>query len=234
MTMYAEIDNLLDKGEGMQAYEMVKKLLREDKDDVELLWRLAMACHVYGSSLGKKEENKKKELILEGRDAGAAAYKSNEKDFNVVMWAAVLSGEASDYLGTKDRIQEGHKFKEYLDKALTMKPTEYSLLHMRGRFAYTVANLGWLERKAASALFGAPPTATIDEALRDFEETDRLKPQWIENLLFLSRCYIAKGNKAGALKCLKTADGLEAADEGERDLQIEARKLLAKHSNLYK
>jgi hypothetical protein len=51
-----------------------------------------------------------------------------------------------------------------------MNPQEYSLLHMRGRFSYSVANLSWFERKAASALFATPPTATIDEALADFLE----------------------------------------------------------------
>uniref|UniRef100_A0A1I7YRC2 TPR_REGION domain-containing protein n=1 Tax=Steinernema glaseri TaxID=37863 RepID=A0A1I7YRC2_9BILA len=231
MSNFPELDKLLEEGEGQQAYELAKKLLKEDKDNAELLWRLARACHYYASSLGKKDVAKKKELLTEGRDAGAAAYKINDKSFNVLKWAAVLSGEMSDFVGTKERIQEGYKFKEYLDKAIAINPDDNSLLHMRGRFSYSVANLSWLERKAAAAFFAEPPTATIDEALRDFEESERLKPnQWMENLYYLAKCYLAKGNKESAVKYLKIADGLEACDDGERDMQAEVRKLLEKNS----
>ncbi|TKR86930.1 hypothetical protein L596_011425 [Steinernema carpocapsae] len=231
MTAFAEVDSLLEKGEGKEAYNLAKKLMKDDKNNVELLWRFAKACHQYGSSMGKKDEGKKKELYLEGRDAGAAAYQLDDKNFNVLKWAAVLSGESSDFVGTKERIQEGYKFKEYLDKALAIEPTEHTLLHMRGRFAYSVANLSWLERKVASTLFAEPPTATIDEALRDFEESERVHPnQWLENLLYLARCYIAKNNKESAVKYLKIAEGLEACDDGERETQQEVKKLLQKYS----
>lgn len=57
---------------------------------------------------------------------------------------------------------------KYLDKAIAMQPTERTLLHMRGRFAFSVANLSWLERKAAAAFFTAVPQATVDDALEDF------------------------------------------------------------------
>jgi len=49
-----------------------------------------------------------------------------------------------------------------------MEPNEYSLLHMRGRFAFSVASLSWLERKAAAAFFAEPPSATFEEAIADF------------------------------------------------------------------
>uniref|UniRef100_A0A1I7Y447 TPR_REGION domain-containing protein n=1 Tax=Steinernema glaseri TaxID=37863 RepID=A0A1I7Y447_9BILA len=231
MIITTKIDDLLEAGDSQEAYDLLKESLQQDKDNFELLWRLAKACHMVASSLGKKLESKKKELILEGRDAGLAAYKISNTNFDVLMWLAVLSGELSDYLGTKERIQEGHKFKEYLDEALAMKPADYALLHMRGRFSYSVANLSWLERKAATAFFRAePPTATIDEALRDFEESDRLKPEWMENLYYLARCYLDKGNKECAVKYLKIAEGLEACDDGERDMQAEVRKLIQKNS----
>lgn len=49
-----------------------------------------------------------------------------------------------------------------------MNPNEYSLLHMRGRFSFSVSNLSWIERKAAATFFATPPTATVDDALADF------------------------------------------------------------------
>jgi len=36
---------------------------------------------------------------------------------------------------------------------------------MRGRFAFSVASLTWLERKAAAAFYSKPPEATFEEAI---------------------------------------------------------------------
>ncbi|KAK0413804.1 hypothetical protein QR680_007002 [Steinernema hermaphroditum] len=231
MSIYETIDQLFEDQKVEEAYDIVKKALTEDKENVELLWRYAAACYKCGSKLNKKEEAKKKTLYLEGREASVAAYRLNDSHFKVLKWAAIVSGELSDMLGMKERIEEGYKFKEYLDKALAIDYNESSLFHMRGRFAFSVANLSWLERKAAAAFFAEPPTATIDEALKDFEECEKLEDgAWLENNLYLAKCYLQKGNKDSGIKYLKLAVEMEADDDGERDLQAEAKKLLEKNS----
>lgn len=145
----------------------------------------------------------------------------------VLKWAAVLSGSITDHLGTKEKIQEGYKFKEYLNKALAINPEEYSLLHMRGRYSFAVANLSWFERKAASTFFATPPEATIDEALEDFLQSEKLNTaKWIENLLYLARCYISKGNKIEAKKHLQTASKIKPTDDADRECLKEVEKLL--------
>ncbi|KAK0413805.1 hypothetical protein QR680_007002 [Steinernema hermaphroditum] len=216
MSIYETIDQLFEDQKVEEAYDIVKKALTEDKENVELLWRYAAACYKCGSKLNKKEEAKKKTLYLEGREASVAAYRLNDSHFKVLKWAAIVSG---------------YKFKEYLDKALAIDYNESSLFHMRGRFAFSVANLSWLERKAAAAFFAEPPTATIDEALKDFEECEKLEDgAWLENNLYLAKCYLQKGNKDSGIKYLKLAVEMEADDDGERDLQAEAKKLLEKNS----
>lgn len=90
---------------------------------------------------------------------------------------------------------------------------------MRGRFSYNVANLSWLERKAASAFFATPPTATIDDALKDFLEVEKVRPNaWIENLLYVARCYISKGDKANIVKYLKLAAAIEPQDDADQEV----------------
>jgi hypothetical protein len=66
-------------------------------------------------------------------------------------------------------------FQDFLDRALAMEAKESSLLHMRGRFAFSVASLSWMERKLAATFFATPPTATFDEAIADFLEV-RMRP----------------------------------------------------------
>ena len=101
---------------------------------------------------------------------------------------------------------------------------------MRGRFSYSVASLSWIERKAASAFFATPPSATYDDALADFLETEKLRPnQWIENLLYVARCYIAKNEKANAVKYLKQAIVIESQDDADDEALDEVKQLLAKY-----
>jgi len=98
---------------------------------------------------------------------------------------------------------------------------------VRGRFSYSVANLSWLERKAAAAFFATPPSATIDDALVDFLEVEKLRHGlWIDNLLYVGRCYVMKGNKPEAAKYLKQASMVEPVDDSDREALVEVKKLL--------
>lgn len=117
---------------------------------------------------------------------------------------------------------------------------------MRGRFSYSVASLSWFERKAAAALFSAPPEATYDDAIRvkilgffpnfswifsiffqDFAAVEKIQPMWLENLLFLAKAYLAKGNKAAAVARLEKA--VKGGNDEDSEPMQEARELLKKH-----
>jgi tetratricopeptide (TPR) repeat protein len=230
--MFEAIDEFLKEGHGKEAYEALKKICDKDanqKNNVEVLWRQARACHQMASGLESKNP-RKKELIVEGQKYGVSAAKLDEKNFSALKWAAVLTGALTDHLGMKEKIQEGYTFKSLLDKALAMEPNEYSLLHMRGRFSYSVANLSWFERKAASAFFATPPTATFDDAIKDFLEVEKLKPnEWIENLLYLAKSYIGKNDKDKARQYLKAAEVIEPADDADREALHEVKALLQKY-----
>ncbi|KAL6744227.1 hypothetical protein Aduo_017184 [Ancylostoma duodenale] len=165
---------------------------------------------------------------LKGKRFALEGHETNPDDFMALKWAAIMTGQSTDYLGTKEKIEEGGKFKELLDKALARDHKEFSLLHMRGRYSYSVANLSWIERKAASVFYATPPTATMDEALEDFLAAYEEKPEWIENLIYIARIYLANGDKENAKKFFSKVIALTPTDEEERDRVREANKSLAK------
>lgn len=144
-------------------------MLSADPNNVEVLWRFACACHGVGQKF-EQRSHKRHSLIKEGHEQALVAYNIDGDNFNVIKWTAGLTGALTDFLGVKERIQQGYNFKEYLDKGLAIDPQEFSLLYMRGRFSFSVAHLSWIERKAAAAFYATPPTATVDEALIDFLE----------------------------------------------------------------
>uniref|UniRef100_F1L5N9 Regulator of microtubule dynamics protein 1 n=2 Tax=Ascaris TaxID=6251 RepID=F1L5N9_ASCSU len=234
LVSFARVDDLLEKSNEQQnAYDELKKMYDSDdslKVNTELLWRLARACHALANTVDQKNPTKKA-ILIEGREYATEAYKLDENNFNVLKWVAVLTGSLTDYLGTQAKIEQGHLFKKYLDKAIAMQPTERTLLHMRGRFAFSVANLSWLERKAAAAFFTAVPQATVDDALEDFLAAEELEPgSWLENLYYLVQCFLAKKDKESAVKYMKIAEQVIPKDDADRQMMSEIKTLLVKYS----
>jgi hypothetical protein len=69
-----------------------------------------------------------------------------------------------------------------------------------------VANLSWIERKLASALFAELPTATYPEAVEHCLKAESLSlTPWKENRLLLAKCDISQGNYADAVFWLDLA-----------------------------
>uniref|UniRef100_A0A914VZE6 Tetratricopeptide repeat protein n=1 Tax=Plectus sambesii TaxID=2011161 RepID=A0A914VZE6_9BILA len=116
----------------------------------------------------------------------------------------------------------------YVDRALEIRPDDNIVLHMRGRWSFSVAQLSWIERKVAATLFASPPNATVEDALADFLEAERVKPgEWIENLVYVAKCYLALNDQTSAMPYLRTAlSGLEVTDPGDQAALEEARLLM--------
>uniref|UniRef100_A0A8R1TWI4 Regulator of microtubule dynamics protein 1 n=2 Tax=Onchocerca TaxID=6281 RepID=A0A8R1TWI4_ONCVO len=230
MTDFERIDKVIDDNPKL-AYEQLKEIYdnnEEMKTNIDLLWRLGKACFLWANTL-QKRDSKKKLLIFEGRTYATAAYAFDENNGEALRWAAILIGSATNFLGPKEKIEQGKIFKAYLDRAIKMQSTEYSLLHSRGRFSYEVANLSWIEKRLCNALFSQVPDSSIDEALNDFLEAEKYSPNvWPENLLYIARCYVVMKNKKLAKKYLEKVEMVERLDEAELEALIEVRTAVSK------
>ncbi|KAL7076671.1 hypothetical protein ACQ4LE_003753 [Meloidogyne hapla] len=225
------IDQLNDENKHQQIYEHLAKV--DDTNihsDPEILWRFARSCYFLSFPLDNKDP-KKKQLLDEGYLYAEKAYQLKNEDFEVIKCFAAVTGARTDFLGTKEKIEQGNLFKELLDKALAMNAEEYTLLHMRGRFAFSVASLTWLERKAATAFYSKPPEATFDEAIDDFLAVLALQPDWLDNLFYLGKTYLIKKDKETAIKYLQRAVDSYQQNENEQEpsMVTEAKALLKKH-----
>lgn len=138
----------------------------------------------------------------------------NPKSSDIHKWYGILIGSRGDFQSTKDRIADGHTFKKHIDIAIELNPSDASLHHLLGRFAFEVAGLKWYERKAAAALFGEPPTATYQDALLHFLKADDLsKKDWKENLMLIGKCFIANGDYKDAITWLTKARNVKSKDD---------------------
>lgn len=72
---------------------------------------------------------------------------------NLYKWYAILTGCYSQLLPTKEKISSAYRYKEYVEKALELEPSDGLLHHLLGRFKYEVSELSWLERKVPFELY---------------------------------------------------------------------------------
>ncbi|NXW20484.1 RMD2 protein, partial [Circaetus pectoralis] len=192
-----QVDNL-HKGSEDDKKEGFRLLLEKDdkyENCVDFLWRLARAYGDLFEMTTDAEEKRK--------------YFSTPRNFQSNKWEhlfAIMCGYMSQFESVQNKIRNGYLFKEHLDKAIELKPQDPFLYYLNGRWCYSVAQLSWIEKKVAAALFGTPPTSTVEEALQNFLKAEEMHPGYSKcNYVYLAKCYKDLGQKNNALKYCDSA-----------------------------
>ncbi|NXT65034.1 RMD2 protein, partial [Chaetops frenatus] len=192
-----QVDNL-HKGSEDDKKEGFRLLLEKDdkyENCVDFLWRLARAYGDLFEMTTDAEEKRK--------------YFSNIRNLQTNKWEhlfAIMCGYMSQFESVQNKIRNGYLFKEHLDKAIELKPQDPLLYYLNGRWCYSVAQLSWIEKKVAAALFGTPPTSTVEEALQNFLKAEEMHPGYSKcNYVYLAKCYKDLGQKNNALKYCDSA-----------------------------
>ncbi|NWX46657.1 RMD2 protein, partial [Steatornis caripensis] len=188
-----QVDSL-HKGSEDDKKESFRLLLEKDdkyQNCVDFLWRLARAYGDLFEMTTDAEEKRKYYVCV---------------FFFSPLRFAIMCGYMSQFESVQNKIRNGYLFKEHLDKAIELKPQDPFLYYLNGRWCYSVAQLSWIEKKVAAALFGTPPTSTVEEALQNFLKAEEMRPGYSKyNYVYLAKCYKDLGQKNNALKYCDSA-----------------------------
>ncbi|XP_026701673.1 regulator of microtubule dynamics protein 2 isoform X2 [Athene cunicularia] len=201
-----QVDNL-HKGSEDDKKEGFRLLLeKNDKYEncVDFLWRLARA---YGDLFEMTTDaEEKRNYVTDGKIKAEKAVQLDARSAESHQWFAIMCGYMSQFESVQNKIRNGYLFKEHLDKAIELKPQDPFLYYLHGRWCYSVAQLSWIEKKVAAALFGTPPTSTVEEALQNFLKAEEMRPGYSKcNYVYLAKCYKDLGQKNNALKYCDSA-----------------------------
>ncbi|XP_025896890.1 regulator of microtubule dynamics protein 3 [Nothoprocta perdicaria] len=212
-----------EKREGFQLL-LNNKLVYADQKD--FLWRLARAysdmCEI------TEDAEEKKSYASDGKQEIEAALQKWDQSAEYHQWYAVLCGQLAEHESIQKRIQVGYVFKEHIDKAISLKPDDPKSYYLLGRWCYQVSHLGWLEKKTAAALFEAPPTATVQDALENFLRVEELSPGFSKaGRVYIAKCYRDLGNNSAALLWMNRASELpvNTKEDAESKKELEEMQL---------
>ncbi|XP_066582827.1 regulator of microtubule dynamics protein 1-like [Prorops nasuta] len=222
-TLITRADALFDLDQYQQIYDLLKDY--KDSKDVEILWRISRALYKMSQTKNSAEA---KQLIEEAFNLLTEALEIQENHYAVHKWMSVILDSKSGFEGIKERIKQLYNVKQHMIRAMELNPTDATILYMIGNWAYQVSDLAWYQRKLVSTIFAEPPTSSFKEALKYFEEAEKLDPFFYsQNLLMLGKTYLKLNDKENAKKYLKLASEYPAKNDDDHKAKKESLKLLA-------
>jgi len=204
----------------------------DGKNNVEILWRMSRGAYKAAAKAELAGDSKQqKKLLLEAEEWAKKAIEADEKHPEGHAWYAFVNGKLSDLVGVKERIQKGKLVQMHLEEAIKLKPTDSGLYYTYGRWCMEVAKLSWMERKLAETLFDTPPEASYDDAVKQFKEAEKLKPNWKANHFFMGKAYLALKDNKEAIKCFDTAAKCESQDEEDQCVEKDCLAMQTKYAS---
>jgi len=165
------VDSLLEESAFAEITKILKEALKVHPENVDLLWRLSRSLY---QEAGESTDRTEQESLY------TEALESSKKVIQIAdhwagyKWSGIITAALNDFKSSKDKIAAAYDIKEFFtnaDKRLTNDPTIKFAL---GKWCYSIASIGWIERNAAAILFATPPQSSYEEALTYFLQAETI------------------------------------------------------------
>lgn len=193
-------------------------------------WRRARALHDVATAESDMPAADRKAMLeraLAEADgalaAASAAGKTEGTELGAAWrWRGTILSALTSHMDTKGSIAASTKIRDAWVRAVQLDELDASAMHLLGRWFCKMASLSWLERTAASVLFGTPPPATYEEALTWFEKAEEAQPGfWLANRVRLADTLLLLGRTAeaeawaGRAACMEVVTADDVASRAE-------------------
>ncbi|CAI5738487.1 unnamed protein product [Peronospora destructor] len=218
-------DNTFDRRELLA---MLKEMHASEPEDIGVIWRLTRAAYDV-ANLKATSEDEEKELTYYARDIIQKGLDLTEDVAAVHNWYGIILSSIGDYEGSKVSIANSSVIKSHWEKAVELNPHNPTTYYLLGRWCIAIADLSWLERKAAAVLFGTPPESSYDEALNFLHKSEELAPDsWKKRSLLIAQVYQKKKDYMKAKEWVQKAWAIPISSEEDEIAHEEAQTLLTK------
>ncbi len=222
----ARADSLYDRYEEEQALDAYNRILERDPDHYRALWRASFLYSRVGNRKEKEEDQHK--YFNRGIELAERALKVDSADARSNFVMAVAMGRKALISGARDRVAASREIKKYADRALRYDSTHAGAWHVLGRWHFKVANLSWIERMAANALFGGiPGDATNPQAAEAIRKAIGYNDEYVLYYHDLAMVYEEMGQEQKAREACRAALEKEMLTPDDPRLKKECRQWIS-------
>ena len=225
--LIAEGDNFSEKTfENQKALDKYNEALSLSPNDYEILWRLSRTYVDIGEHLPNNtdaEKDKQLEFYEKSVDFAQNAIAANPNGAMGYTRKAIANGRIALFKGPFKAPGLVKQTKADCEKAISLNPLEATAYYVLGRahakvmerpgFVRWAAGLGW---------------ANIDDAIKNYEKSIELRPNFIMYRLDCARAYVEKDEYGKAREHLMKIASLPKEDEDDDVFRKEALELLNK------
>ena len=207
-----------------EAFLKYAEILKMDPNNLFALWN----CSDLSSRIGARQLDKEKmrPYFYAARNYASAALNVNPNSSDANCAMALALGRVSLIAGSRERVMLARDVKHYAVNAIRLDPNNFRAYHILGRWNYEVSNLNVAERTIARLFYGKLPSATLGDAIYDFDKSRTINPGFILNYLELAHAYHRLDDDRKAIAYLNILLGLPNLIYDDARAKVIARKLL--------
>lgn len=230
----ASFDQLLERGDALyaqyqndEAHSLFASAYELAAESFDVLARLARTTLEYGMDLEADGEKDRAASLYEEAMAYADALERLYPDSAQTYFHLIRTrGKLALFRGGKEKVETGRHIERYCQRGLELDENDPDIQVSYGIFQREVADLTWIERTFARALFGAVPSGTKDEAVRALLRAIELRPDFAFAYYELGVTYMGMGDQKRASAAFRASLDLPAATTQDIRNRVIARRML--------
>ena len=219
----AALEEERQTGEFRRIMHELEALAEQYPDHGGILWRLARTRTDVAERTADEEQRKTlcRKALAEAEQAVALLPNSS----NAHLAKAVAAGRLGMISGTRRQVELSRMVREYADRAIALGPENDLAYHVRGRWHYEVAQLGFFARRVVNLVYGGLPDASFEEARADYRTALDLEERLVHHFE-LGRTLLEMDRPGSAREHLRRAIAMPRRDVTDPIYKERARRLL--------
>jgi len=222
----SEGDVFRDAFNSKMALESYLNANREDSSNATYIWKTVREYTDLGFFADNDDDTKAFYADAEKWARDCVSMFPENADCHLFL--SVAMGRVALFSGGKKKVNLSKEVKEEAIKAIELNPNLDGSYHVLGRWNREVANLSWFLRAAAKIIYGGLPSASNEDAIKNFDIAIDLRPDRMLHYFELGVTYKELGEKTMAREAFEKCLSMEVTERQDVGRQEDSREFLKK------